>query len=613
MILRRLFPLALFALSAHAQTPTLRSTARLVVVDVVVTDANNHPVPNLPQSAFTLLEAKTPQRITTFQEHKALTPGQAAQFEPVPRLPPGIFTNFVPTPTNAALDILLLDALNTPIKDQLYVRTQLLDYLKHARPGTSVAIFGLSTQLRLLQGFTSDPEVLKQIVTRQLAGTSPLLDDPLTGNPTDMISDQLSSVAYISPAAVQADLQTFASMQAGVQQTLRVQGTLDAMNQLARYLADLPGRKNLLWFSGSFPLEVLPETAPGTADPFAAVGSSEAEYRETTNLLTRAQVAVYPIDARGLNTPPSIDASNGNTHYASRPGSMLQDNNKFNLQLTGEHDTMERMATDTGGRAFFNTNGLAEAVDKAIDAGSSFYTLAYTPQESSHNGEYRPIHITLAGQKYNLSYRRGYYAEDPDSRLSALSNPTSGLTADPGPMRRAMTHGAPGPTQIIFKARVLPTSTASESTLAQGNIAASPKSKAPYRRYAVDFAADAHTIHFTPSADGNLHAAVDFAALVYTPNGDPVTTLIRNLAANITPAQYAQLLRTGFPLHAEISVPDSDSRANLSLRLLVHDRLSNRIGATELPVAAVKNLPPAPVPAAAQPPPAPAAPAASPK
>src|SRR5260370_779704 len=108
----------------HPPVQTLKATARLVVVDVVVTDKNQNPVHQLKQSDFTLLEANAPQTIRHFEEH--IDPElNAAPAEPMPAMAPGVFTNFSPAPPASSLNVLLLDTLNTPLKDQAFVRDQL--------------------------------------------------------------------------------------------------------------------------------------------------------------------------------------------------------------------------------------------------------------------------------------------------------------------------------------------------------------------------------------------------------------------------------------------------------------------------------------------------------
>jgi len=158
--------------------------------------------------------------------------------------------------------------------------------------------------------------------------------------------------------------------------------------------------------------------------------------------------------------------------------------------------TMQQMAQDTGGHAFYNTNGLSHAVAEAISEGSNYYTLAYTPTNTKWNGAYRKIQIKLRQPNLTLTYRRGYFADNPEEHLkhSTSSAATSaGTSADkpPDSIRPAMMHGAPTPTQIIFKASVLPIGGPPEDKLAPGNSAV-PNLKGPYRRYNVSYAASPH-------------------------------------------------------------------------------------------------------------------------
>jgi VWFA-related protein len=583
-----------------AQTPlTIRAQAKLVIVDVVVTDRNHNAVHDLKKQDFTLTEGNTPQTINSFEEHKALTAAEAAKFPEIPKMPPGNFTNYAPTPTNQAVNILLLDALNTPMQDQMYVRQQLLAYLKNSRPGANVAIFGLSTKLVMLQGFTSNPEILRNVVSKANSKGSVLLDDVVGGGGMpDNASDQNDALGDPLPADVVAHMQTFMDIQQSFQLMLRARYTLDAMNVLARYLAGIPGRKNLLWFSGSFPLDILPDTVDGASDPFAAMADAEDEYRETTNLLARAQVAVYPIDARGLMTSPTMSAASSGAKYARNPKAMGNDETKFFNSTTSEHSTMDRMAEDTGGHAFYNTNGLTEAANKAIDNGSNYYTLTYSPTNNTWKGDFRKIQVKLAEQGYTLEYRHGYYADDPNSSVSAVAaNPldaavdAAGINHDPTLILRAMAHGVPGATQILYKARVIPTTADPEDTAAPENKLATGKGapKPPFRRYSIDYAALPGDFSYTITPDGNRHMQVEFIAIVYEPDGTIVNTTSHVLRASLTPEQYKRVQQIGFPFQQEISVP---VKGDYSIRLGIHDLKTNRVGATELSVASVKNLPP---------------------
>ena len=143
-------------------------------------------------------------------------------------------------------------------------------------------------------------------------------------------------------------------------------------------------------------------------------------------------------------------------------------------------------------------------------SGSNYYTLTYSPTDPARDGKFRKIQVKLQQQGYNLSYRRGYYAIDPNATATAKVKapaqsptpaPAKGAPAPPpplDPMRAAMARGGPDPTQIIFKARILPATTTSEDTLAPGS-QANPNSKlshGPYRRYSsTSRRSAAHSLH----------------------------------------------------------------------------------------------------------------------
>ena len=148
--------------SALPQTssPSLTARAQLVIVDVVVTDNKQNPVHNLTALDFSVFENSAPERIKTFEEHSANT----AKAEPPLNLPPGTFTNYTTVPANAALNILLLDTLNTPLTDQTYVHNQIRLFLKNTPLDAPLAIFGLGSRLWLLQPFTADPRLLRAAI-----------------------------------------------------------------------------------------------------------------------------------------------------------------------------------------------------------------------------------------------------------------------------------------------------------------------------------------------------------------------------------------------------------------------------------------------------------------
>lgn len=590
-------------LQTHSQpTNTIRTGAKLVVVDVTVSDKSGAAIHNLKREDFNVSENGNPQTINSFEEHVALSAGDAVKFPPLPPMPPGVFTNVTPAPVNSAVNIILIDTLNTPYDDQAYLRAQLVNYINHAPAGTSIAIFTLTPTLTMLQGFTSDMDILRRIVSKQAGQASPLIARTQTGED----SSNITASSAAGPAAqAMAAFQSFqsTSVNGNAQTYQRAKLTQDAFNLLARYLGNIPGRKNLVWFSGSFPLDLDPNDAISTNSANSFAGSnSESEIRRIIGLLARAQVAVYPVDCRGVQaSPTTLGEYIGNTAATGNPSSFLGDKSSFEHTMAAEHSTMERLASNTGGRAIMNENDLIKATAEIIEIGSNYYTITYSPSNTNWKGDFRKIEVKLAQKGYTLAYRHGYFADDPNSPQNKVisTNLATGKTAKGAPtqdngrlVRAAMIHGAPGATEILYKVRVLPTGDP-EDLVAQGNVL-SPfglkKAAGRFNRYVVDFDADARDMLFPPNPNGGFDCKVEFVVQVYQDSdGQLVNTASSTLVSTLTLAQRNKLIHSGFPFHEEVSVPLNGA---YSLRIGVHDINSDHIGAVEVPVASVKDLPP---------------------
>ena len=575
---------------------TIRTATKLVIVDVVVTDQQHHPVHNLTRNDFTLLEDNVSQSVRAFEEHAP--PAVAAKPAAMPAMPPGVFTNITAVPAQGPVNILLLDTLNTAMSDQSRVRLQLLDFLSKSKPGTRIAIFGLTTRLTLMQGFTDDPALLKASINKNNLKSSPLLDNPVGGGASPLkMSDEMSEAAdgssmgtAIKRAAAKQN--EFEAVSAASQTTSRAKYTLDALNALARYLVGIPGRKNLIWFSGSFPIDILPdpslnsEYSTNPLAPFSIAGSSADEFRETTNMLARSRVAVYPVSAKGVAVLPTTNAAESNSLRVGRSDKQATADANSATQIFDENFTMRQMALQTGGRAFVNTNDLTDAISSSIEDGSSYYTIAYTPTNNNWNGTYRKIEVQLQTKGLDLSYRRGYYADDPDTA------PQRAAAAAPAPhsntLSVAMQRGSPTPTQIVFAAHVQPAIAATEKTLASGN-QGTQTLKGPYRRYSIGIGADPTAMAFTISPDGTRHGSVEIVTFVYDADGTLINSVGYTLKTDFTPALYAKVLHDGLAFEQQVSVP---AKGTYFLRIGVHDLPSDHIGAVEVPIAAVSNLPP---------------------
>ena len=574
----------------------LQVNVPLVLEDVVVLDNKNQPIHNLKAADFTITEDGKPVTPRDFEEHTAVTAEQADAASRPPDLGVNVFTNTPTAPANSALNILLLDALNTPATDQVRVRQQMLLYLKTLPPGVRIAIFGLSTHLYLLQGFSSDPAVLKAALESRRSAVRSSALIPIQG---EQASDDFSRIAFNASAeAVASDMHGFEQEVQTYQTTQRVQYTLEALGQLARYLSGLPGRKNLIWFSGSFPLYIFPdlsEVAPdnmGIADSTKLMATYGDDVRRTTDLMARSQVAVYPVDARGLfgNSIDTASQTGANTvlpiysNPTGKPGdenlsSVATTNSAFLKQTATEDLTMDKVAAETGGKAFYNTGGLKEAVASVVSIGSNYYTVSYTPPLPQWDGKFRKIEVRLSQPGALLAYRKGYYADDPDADMRGKK------VLPVGPMQVAMMRGGPDPSELLFKLRVTPGEAATDK-LDEGGRPDPKRMKPPYFNYALDAVLDIRNVKMPLNTDGSHQGSIEFAAIVYDAEGNMVNSATRVGHLTLPAERYAQLLEHGLPFHQSIDVPQ---KGEYFLRFGVHDLTSDRVGAVEIPIAGLQS------------------------
>lgn len=600
------------------EVTTLHEYSNLVVVDVVVSDAQGNPIHGLKPSDFSLLENNKPQTVKHFEEHTAV-PASDLKIAPAPKLPPGLFTNKPAAPANGPVNVLLLDYLNTPITSQPYARKQLREFLDKAPPGTRIAIFFLNTQLRMLQGFTSDTSVLKAALASKQG--APGVTDIEQGKDTS------AALAYLKQGQEKEtsdSIQRMISLDASDRRNMQALYTLNAFNMLARYLIGIPGRKNVIWFSGGFPLDVEPDV--NEADPNDSVVRNDDAVRQTDNLLTRAQVAVYPVDARGVQGDPALtdqtllDARANTAYNAALAFQTGESPDKANDDIeeasemaslrekAQEQETMYAMAEDTGGEAFVNTNGLAQAVSQAIEHGSNYYTLTYAPTNVQWDARFRSIKVKVDQPGVKLTYRNGYYAVDPNDRNKLNAAGAATALAETNTMSTAMMHGGPQATEVLFQARIRPASAPpSDAVLASNQLNPRMKVKGPYRQYSVDLVPDAHAVSCSEEANGNRHCALEVWTFVYDSDGEKVVTASNRLRSVLSPADYRKLLAGGMAFHQQISVP---VKGDYFVRTAIHDMVSDRVGAVEVPVESIARLEPLQQVAASTPEPA-AAPAVS--
>src|SRR5450631_2072011 len=565
---------SLATLAAPDSTPTFKSSTRLVVVDVVVTDRDGNPVAGLDKADFTVLEDGKVQALQSFEPHVPVK--ETAAIPDLP-LPAGEFTNFPKQAANSAVNIVLFDILNTPTDDQMFARQQMIEFLKTLPRGQRVALFTLGYDLRMVAGFTTNTDALIAAANKLRPGVSALLDTEQDMASEDHLNSQifggmspssssnsptatgggsggppiasggnslgpLATTTYQDPASSGGALSLAQMMDEFTTETrlvrsdIRVEKTFESLGALARALSGYTGRKNLLWLSEGFPAGVLPRREYFRPDARNYLWN----FQKYSGLLEASQISVYPIDVRGLKNT-TLQPAGG--------GPELDPSDRQHGDEAGAQMMMRDVAEETGGRAFYNGNDLKSAMQLSIQHGSTYYTLGYSPQNKKWNGDLRHIQVKLARPSTNLDYRRGYYA----------------VADDPGPADTArrmliaeMQPGVPQSTMLLLRVKVVP-----DNSTGRVNI--------DYGVYAADIA-------FT--GDALKHAQLEFVAVAWGKDEKAVGNISQTMTLDPKPETFQKMLNTGVPFHQELTLKPG----TYTLRLGVMDYTSAKIGTLEIPV-----------------------------
>jgi VWFA-related protein len=574
---RSLWPQSSPPATAEPTAPqaVVKANTRLVIVDVVARDKKDQIVPDLQATDFKVLEDGRKQTVSVFafQHPQTETAQSSSSPEAVPP-PPNVFRNTPRFKTNSALNVVLLDGLNTNLLNQAYVREQMVKFLEKLPQGQPVAIYALGRKLRLLQDFTTDLTGLKKIIQAFKGESSHVLASP-TGTPEVPITLQgwADQMATEFNPQIKTQLESFSQEDSSNQMDVRIQYTVTALNSLARTLAGYPGRKNLIWITEGVPVHIFASNYQVSLQQQGSNlvkvlpdGQSEARTRRTydnqlalvANLLADAQVAVYPIDARGLVGNPFFNVANNVSGQAALGGLAMSAEGKQTEELFEAHSNMLDIAEKTGGKAFYNRNNIDGALLGDLDDGSTYYTVGYYPESKDWNGKFRKIQVSVDRPGVKLRYRLGYFAID---RAVYEQNHPQQRDLD---FAQALDPNSPVATALQFQVEVT-----------------SPSQ--PTNKVLVRYAIDPHQINFETTADGLNHARVDCAARVFSPKDveHPVKTEATRIEAALKPEVYEKINRTWFPCELKLDLPPG----SYLLRLAVRDNLTGQLGSVNAEVA----------------------------
>jgi VWFA-related protein len=555
--------------SAQPQSEHVEGTAtvlkvktRLVIVDVIALDHKGAPVTDLKADDFTLQEENQPQKIRVFNFQQGVQ-GQPGVLTPV-TLSSSRITNMPRFKTNSTLNVLLLDGINVTNANQKYAREQMLKFLEKLPAGQPLAVYAMGTKLRMLQDFTVDPELLKEAVKKSRSNALGVRSQ--SSNAIDLPPGTMQAM----PDAMLQQVLRFGQEQAINQMDERVRLTIEQLSALARNLSGYPGRKNLIWVSEAFPAYLFPEdpdprgrSSTAGVSQLPNIVSYQGQISHASDLLANAQVAVYPVDAGAVGNHDAYSSlsntdNNGNYLGNSARGSIrngmggsAQASEISNASVTtmNSHSTMNTVAEQTGGKAFYNTNDLNRAIRDSMEDGSTYYTLGYYPENKNWDSRFRRISVKVNRPGVKLHYRQGFYAVEP--REYAKQDPKI-MAVDIG---SALDINNPISTGLPFQAVVLPPTT-------QNN------------KLQINFGIDPHAIGFELKEDGLQHAAVDCGVRAYSKSGESIKLQGNTFNAALAPEQYQKVMKAIFPCNQTLELPPGE----YLLRLAVRDTNNGLIG-----------------------------------
>ena len=384
------------------------ASTQLVVEDLIIKDKSGNPVTGLKKSDFVVLEDGKPQDVSfaEFQKLEDTTIPPPPEEKPTVNLqkrdekaaapakdqskeqPKAVTANQISPEKpgdikykDRRLMVMFFDMTSMPLTDQFRAQTAAEKFLKTQMTKSDLmAIMTFSNDINVVEDFTDDRDVLLKDIKKLTIGEGQGFDESTNDDST---SD--------TGAAFTQDDTEF--------NIFNTDRQLSALESAVKMLGSLNEKKALVYFASGM-------TRNGT--------DNQAQLQATVNAALRANVAFYPIDARGLvASAPLGDATKsspgGSGMYTGSSARASQSN------FQGQQETLFTLATDTGGKVLLDNNDLAMGIQQAQKDMSSYYILGYYSHNEKMDGHFRTVKITMREPSMQakfskFDYRRGYYA-----------------------------------------------------------------------------------------------------------------------------------------------------------------------------------------------------------
>ncbi len=361
----------------------LKANADLVLTNVVARDAKTGElVKDLKQSDFKIYENGREQQISTFDFESVdmATPIKEATVSGLAAGPTGSKAVVVAKPEelrNHRLIVMFFDLTSMQPEDlersveaaQLFLKTKM-------QPADLIALVSLGDTLAVDQDFTADKDALIREVGAYNGTEGQGFAEGATAN-SNQVED---TTAYTPDESEYNDLNT--------------DRELFALRSISLSLAKINEKKSLLYFSGGISRDGI---------------ENEASLRSAINSAVRADISIYSVDTRGLQAiGPLGDASTGSLRgQGAFNGGSLTNNMQSNFN---SQEVMGTLSSDTGGKAFFDSNDFAPAFAQVQKDTSAYYAIGFHSSDPARDGKYRKLTVKITRPGIKLDYRPGYYA-----------------------------------------------------------------------------------------------------------------------------------------------------------------------------------------------------------
>jgi len=549
----------LLALASFAQTPTptpklvaedddvVKISTTLIQVDVTVTDKNGKIITDLKPEDFKISENGEKQEITNFSFVSASSePAKISVKSKENEKPSGVPLPPVSLKSDQVRRTiaLVVDDLGLSFESVYQVRRALRKFVdEQMQANDLVAIVRTGSGMSALQQFTTDKRQLYAAIENVkwnsygrggISAFTPLEATPLEQRKTggeEVSAEQLEEE--------QKQLKEFSDFREDVFSV----GTLGAINFIVKGMNDLPGRKSIMLFSDGFAI-----CSPENPDRCARIVDS---VRKLTDLSNRAAVSIYTFDARGLLTTGVTAQDNTSGVSAERIRNLSSTRSG---EIFDKQEGLAYLASETGGRTFFNSNDINRGLEKALEDQRGYYLIGYQPDSDTFDAktrQFNKLKIEINRKDVNVRYRSGFFGVT-DEQIKKPSNQTAA--------------------QQIYTALNSPFA-ASGIALRLNTLFGNDKQQGSFVLSLLHV--NAKDLKFVDEAGGSKKAVFDVLAISFGEDGAMIDQIGKTFTMNIRGDAYQKLLNDGFVYYFTFPVKKPGA---YQYRVAIRDGASEKIG-----------------------------------